>query len=249
MKKACVFVDGENFRHSIKDAFQGVFDPMDYLPRAARWSEFFDWMVGEAVDGPSERLRTYWYVLEHVDFYPYKFPNASDETDSLKVVLNKGRRTRDEIDGLEGDELVTKMNEIVTKLKEREQRFRGRFDGWHVIQNGIAGKHRAMEFRRAGAIRYNLFDKRMGQEKAVDVKLATDLIMLRGNYDVAVLVSGDQDYVPAVQAVKDAGKTVVNVAFEDQGGRLLPGGARRLNSLTDTSVSVPYDKLRDFLQI
>jgi uncharacterized LabA/DUF88 family protein len=89
----------------------------------------------------------------------------------------------------------------------------------------------------------------MGQEKAVDVRLATDLIMLREIYDVAILVSGDQDYVPAVQVVKDAGKTVINVAFEDKKGKLLPGGARRLNHLTDSSIAVPHNTLREFLGI
>ncbi len=87
----------------------------------------------------------------------------------------------------------------------------------------------------------------MGAEKSVDVKLATDLIMLRDIYDIAVIVSGDQDYVPAVQIVKDAGKKVVNVSFETRGGRLLPGGARRLNEKTDSALRVGYSELKTYL--
>jgi len=105
----------------------------------------------------------------------------------------------------------------------------------------IAAQHRAVEFRRAGAIRHNLFDNSLGPEKAVDVMLATDLIVLREIYDIAVMVSGDQDYVPAVKKVKDFGRSVVNVAFKRRDGRLLPGGARRLNQVTDWSVSVSYE--------
>ena len=86
-------------------------------------------------------------------------------------------------------------------------------------------------------------------EKAVDVKLATDLIVLRDIYDTAVIVSGDQDYVPAVQVVKDSGKIVVNIAFRSRGGKLLPGGARRLNQLTDACVEVPYRDLARHLNI
>ena len=157
--------------------------------------------------------------------------------------------SKKQLDRAEGDNLLAVMGGMVRDLKQTEQSFRSRFNGWQVIQDGIAGRHRAVEFRRAGAIRYNLFRKQMGQEKAVDVMLATDLIMLREIYDVAILVSGDQDYVPAVQVVKDAGKTVVNVAFQGRKGKLLPGGARRLNLLTDSSIAVPQDTLMKFLGI
>ena len=126
-----------------------------------------------------------------------------------------------------------KMSEIVSDLQHRRERFQHRFDGWTRIQDAIAERYDAIEFRRAGAISYNLFDTRLGQEKAVDVKLACDMIFLKDIYDVAVVVSGDQDYVPAVELIKDYGKRVVNVAFETRGGKLLPGGARGLNQATD----------------
>jgi uncharacterized LabA/DUF88 family protein len=68
-------------------------------------------------------------------------------------------------------------------------------------------------------------------------------------YDVAIILSGDQDYVPAVQVVKDRGKRVVNVAFETRGGKLLPGGARRLNHVTDDSLRIPYKELAAHLNL
>jgi hypothetical protein len=49
--------------------------------------------------------------------------------------------------------------------------------------------------------------------------------------------------------VKDAGKTVINVAFKTKRGKLLPGGARRLNQLTDSSLDVPYKTLKGFMSI
>ena len=79
------------------------------------------------------------------------------------------------------------------------------------------------------------------------MKLATDLITLRGIYDVAIIVSGDQDYVPAVQVVKDSGKRVVNVVFRNRAGRLLPGGAKRLNELTDECVEIRHDDIKPFI--
>ena len=53
-------------------------------------------------------------------------------------------------------------------------------------------------------------------EKGVDVMIASDLIMhaYEDHYDVAILVSGDADFYPAMQAVKDIGKQVEVAAFE-----------------------------------
>jgi uncharacterized LabA/DUF88 family protein len=81
------------------------------------------------------------------------------------------------------------------------------------------------------------------------VKLACDLIYLKDIYDVAVIVSGDQDYVPAVEIVKDYGKRVLNVAFLRRDGVLLPGGARRLNQATDRSLSLNYSDLSTYLKV
>jgi uncharacterized LabA/DUF88 family protein len=54
-------------------------------------------------------------------------------------------------------------------------------------------------------------------EKGVDVMIATDLVSgaFKNLYDTAILVSGDGDFFPAIEAVKDLGKHVEVVAFED----------------------------------
>jgi len=75
------------------------------------------------------------------------------------------------------------------------------------------------------------------------------MITLKDIYDISVIVSGDQDYVPAVEVVKDAGKQVVNVAFLTRSGELLPGGARRLNQITDWHLNVPFETFENYLHI
>ena len=54
-------------------------------------------------------------------------------------------------------------------------------------------------------------------EKGVDIMIATDMITYAytDSYDVAILVSGDGDFVPAVLAVKNAGKHVENACFSN----------------------------------
>jgi uncharacterized LabA/DUF88 family protein len=56
--------------------------------------------------------------------------------------------------------------------------------------------------------------KKQDRSKGVDIALATDLLgnAYRDNYDAAILVAGDGDYVPLVEEVKRLGK-VVHVAF------------------------------------
>jgi hypothetical protein len=47
-EKACVFVDGENLRHSLVDVFSddGIFKPRDYLPATAEWGEIGRCQIG-----------------------------------------------------------------------------------------------------------------------------------------------------------------------------------------------------------
>jgi len=250
-ERACVFVDGENLRHSLIDAFvdESIFQRNEYLPSAAEWASFFDWVVREATGGTHRRLRAYWFVIQDLDFFPYGMNQLSrtEHRHRLKRILCKYQPFQERLQALNGDRLATEMEAIVDQLRATQRRIESRFKGWISLQNGIALKHRAIEFRRAGAITFNLCEQKFGQEKAVDVRLACDMLVLQNIYDTAIIVSGDQDYVPAAQILKDSGKTVINVSFEKRDGELLPGGARRLNIATDSSIRVPYLKLRSFM--
>jgi len=66
------------------------------------------------------------------------------------------------------------------------------------------------------------------EEKAVDVKLAINLVMMARNndYDVAYLITSDSDLVPAVDMVREIGKEVVYVYFYD---KHLPREQRRFS--------------------
>ncbi len=52
------------------------------------------------------------------------------------------------------------------------------------------------------------------REKQVDVYLATQVVALayENAYDIAMIVSGDEDYVPAIEIVQQKGKIVVVVS-------------------------------------
>jgi uncharacterized LabA/DUF88 family protein len=66
----------------------------------------------------------------------------------------------------------------------------------------------------------NVFKKpKNSKSKGVDLSIARDMLAhaFRGNYDVAVLIAGDSDYVPLIEEVKRLGKVVYG-CFLDQCG-------------------------------
>jgi len=68
---------------------------------------------------------------------------------------------------------------------------------------------------RLGRLVYNNWPGTPPYEKGVDILLATDMIThsFKNNYDVAILVAGDNDYVGAIQAVKDNGNNLEVALF------------------------------------
>jgi uncharacterized LabA/DUF88 family protein len=194
-QQACIFVDGENLRYSLIELFDGLFNPSDYLPKTADWEGFFDSLIPQA--HAEMRLRTYWYVVNEIDFFPYQIGRLLRESPAvLESILRKDRYWVAKLDGVTGPKVSVAA--AASTLLQRENSMRRRFDGWHQLQNGIAERCEAVEFRRAGSIRYQLFRQKFGQEKGVDVKLATDLLSLNNIFDVGIIVSGDADYVPIV---------------------------------------------------
>lgn len=80
-------------------------------------------------------------------------------------------------------------------------------DSFHEKLMQMGYDTRILPLRQKGDVRL---------EKGVDVWLAVDMVNFaaRGQYDIAVLVSGDSDYLPACRTVKDWGKTLLLVTFE-----------------------------------
>ena len=65
-------------------------------------------------------------------------------------------------------------------------------------------------------------DMRGTEEKGVDVRMATDMISLAwiDNYNIAVLVSSDQDFVPLAEFLQTRGLKVIHGAFPPKGAQL-----------------------------
>jgi uncharacterized LabA/DUF88 family protein len=211
--RTVVFVDGQNFRNNLRQ-FQFQTDPDRRAFRLDekhfRWGPFFS----EAVDqfseltGHGHRLvRVYWY-------------NAATMTpfrEHRSAVLRALSECRETVSSITYDRLL----DLAQRWHHRE---RQHFDvDRRNTYEDIQRRTDFLEFKFVGQYRVNPFEvykfeemddgnllylgTRVG-EKGVDIGIATDMIAKMPNYDVAVLVSGDADFLPAVCYVKDNLRTV-----------------------------------------
>ena len=143
--KVCVFVDGENFRYSICELFKNKFNKEDYLPKNADWNSFFNWIAKEKANSDAERLRAYWYVTEHIDFFPYILPSWEKDSNRLLKSLRLDEDTKKKLTSLQDEELREEAIRIRKALKSLTDSMSSRFNGWNTVHKGIAQKHNAVE--------------------------------------------------------------------------------------------------------
>lgn len=93
------------------------------------------------------------------------------------------------------------------------KRYVRRDDSTEQLHNGLRGQG----FRVIARDSVVFEDGKMRQ-KEVDVSLACEMLehALLNNFDVAILVSGDRDFVPVIQKVQAAGKRVEVAAFDGE---------------------------------
>lgn len=59
------------------------------------------------------------------------------------------------------------------------------------------------------------------KEKCVDIAVATNLLFYKDQYDIAILITGDRDFLPAINKARELGKQVVIASFLDSCSREL----------------------------
>ena len=93
---------------------------------------------------------------------------------------------------------------------------------------------------RLGRLIYRDWPNVTPYEKGIDIKLATDMLVhgTNANYDVAILVSGDTDFVDALQAVKNFGYHTEVALFANT-------GSQSLRQVADRVVRVDQSFLND----
>lgn len=85
------------------------------------------------------------------------------------------------------------------------------------------------------------------EQKEVDVAMACEMVVhaLKDNYDVAIVISGDRDFVPALQHVQAAGKIVELAAFRTSASEELRRTADKYIELESLPILSMYNKPED----
>jgi uncharacterized LabA/DUF88 family protein len=206
--RTVIFIDGENFRNNLRH-FAFVSDPTlgEYRLEEKHffWKKFFQGVLSEfdkATNWNHQLIRVYWYYSATIS------PWTESPKLAQKIVDDNAGKidlTATQVTQLAKD-WYDKERNYFQKLREQTfediQRNTGFLEFKYVGQYIV---HPYRVFRIDTDVKgkvTNYLGHQQG-EKGVDVGIAVDMISKMNNYDAAILISGDADYIPAVKYLKD----------------------------------------------
>ena len=211
--KTAIFVDGANFRGNLR-SFE-FFSRAGDDPRPYRLEErHFDWQrffagalkkFDEATGWEHQLQRVHWYHAASIS--PWSYSEREQRRRAQMVVQDNPH-----VASLTDDEVIGAANSWYRRERDRFERLREQtFENIqrrvNFLEFKYVGQYRVDPFRPyrisrnpTGELEY--LGRQVG-EKGVDIGIAVDMIAMMPYYDVAVLVSGDADFLPAVTYVKD----------------------------------------------
>jgi uncharacterized LabA/DUF88 family protein len=160
------------------------------------------------------------FRTDKIDFLKLAF-YLTDQTSrgSMKGVLQRVYYYDAIIDQSDDPEEYNKQNQYLENIKKCD---------FHEVKTGRLIKTAEGKYR----------------QKGVDVLLAIDMITkaYQNQYDIAILVTGDDDFIDVVKAVKDGtGKLVYGAFFPKE-------TSKRLINCFDMRISLDEKVLQDFCQ-
>lgn len=206
--RATLFIDGSNWYHSLKEL--GISGPgeLDYAKMSTKLA------------GPGRTwVGTRFYIgrvnqAETPNLYAdqRRFLSRMEASDP-RITVHFGRLEPRIAENECASELRTFLGSLTTRIEPA---------AYHGLME-IAQRHRKV---------------RVTVEKAVDVNLAVDLVMMaqRDEYDHAYLLSADGDYTPAVESVRALGKNVYVAT---------PARCSQLAAVANTAIPVKSDFFTD----
>lgn len=209
--KTVIFVDGQNFRHNLRDFHFRSDPPHPNNPeyrldeKHFRWQEFFQDALAkfDYVTGWEHQLvRVYWYYAENitpwspnlwraqriVDDYSIRIPELTTD-----LVIQKAQDWYEH----EFRRFHQLRKSVFEEIQQNTNFLEFRYVGQYVVQ---PFRPYRLEYDYDGNI--NFQGTQVG-EKGVDIGIAVDMISKMESFDAAVLVSGDGDFFPVVKFLKD----------------------------------------------
>lgn len=214
--RTVVFIDGRNFRYNLRAfRFHGIGDPVPdrYYRLDEKHFDWRDFFLGilqkfDQATGHAHRLvRAYWYSAESMrpfqvndrlvdgllSRYSGQFPDLTRE-----AIIDLARNWYSE----ERRYFEQTKEKVFESIQRKVDFLEFKYVGEYVVR-----PFEPYQFHRDGDGNFRYLGTREG-EKGVDVGIAVDMLSKMPNYESAILVSGDADFIPAVRYLKDNLKLV-----------------------------------------
>ena len=212
--RTAIFVDGANFRGNLRDFSFVSEPPHPDKPRYRLeehhfdWKSFYDGVLREfdqATGWEHQLLRVHWYHAASIS--PW-IPTERDRVRLAQRIVDQ----HPEIEGLTVEKVIALAHSWYTRERNYFERLR------EDIFENIQRQTDFLEFRYVGQYQihplsvYRIEQNDDGEinyrgvqvgEKGVDIGIAVDMIAKMPHCDVAILVSGDADFLPVVGYLKD----------------------------------------------
>lgn len=210
--KTAVFVDGANFRANLRNFSFKSSPPKgnssyQLEERHFNWKNFYRGVLKKFDDATGwnhQLIRVHWYNSASIS--PWVSP--ADEQRFAQRVVNQ----HPEISGLTPQKAIDLAREWYGRERSYFERLR------EAVFENIQRQTDFLEFKYVGQYQvhplrpYRILENPDGTitylgtqvgEKGVDIGIAVDMIAKMAHYDVAILVSGDADFLPVVGYLKD----------------------------------------------
>jgi uncharacterized LabA/DUF88 family protein len=219
MARFAIFVDGSNLFGALKSMNLEVEDYESlygYVFKEAHLA--WRTATSETDRVPCRLQRVYWYAVGSIDDWDLSL--AQSQT-ALRNAFSKDREIRDSWlaitgkanSGLSGSALDDKAwAACFADFRQWYEEKRRILEGMHRFHQGVRIGTDLIDVKEFGHWKVNFLHKWV-EEKGLDTALAVDMVALRDNYDVAVVVSGDADSIPSIRHMKSRGKHIAAVEF------------------------------------
>jgi len=186
MSRIMIFVDGSNYYHSLKKSFHTA--KVDF-------QKISNFLIKD-----EDLINIYFYVS------PVPWQEDAEKYSSQQKYFEKLK-------------LIKRLELILGRLEHRSnkkmEKVKKDFQKLFIESKPNLNPNQIKEFED---VKLNIDDVlKFGNkvEKGVDVNLAIDLVTFafENKYDIAILISNDSDFVPAVKKAQNYGKKVYNVKF------------------------------------
>lgn len=248
MNRTCIFIDLPNLIHTFTDLFASKYELQGNLKvlKAIDFKTLCLYLLPEN----SILTRAYIYSAKEFLFVPDR--EILDDFEKYKKFFLQKRKDAEIVRQIKkeiqsnGKSLI--LENLHKECKQKTENISEYFLALQKLKHKICTENSKIEFSKFGEIRYDIINCEYKSEKGVDVNLAVDMIRLSDIYDICILVSGDQDFIPAVQLIKDKGKNVYIPEFIMRNKTVVHAVSPKLKECVDGCIKIPFLSAEKFLR-